>query len=96
MSVALHVSRELLNHIGRAGLARHLGLFGATIVGEKPGECPFYVAFILDVPGAPEGATRVLPTFRNDSENGNVSVSLVGLDYWDATGHHINAEARDA
>jgi hypothetical protein len=68
MSVDLHVSRDLLDNIGRGEFARYLRLFGATVV----------------------------PTFRNDGENGGVSVSVIGLDYWDATGRRIDTEVPHA
>ena len=93
MTVDLEVSRELLKEVSRGEFARYLDLFHATVVGERPAGNPFSVIFALDVPDAPKGAARVMPIFRNDGENGNVSVSLVGLDWWDAAGRRIHTEA---
>lgn len=95
MSVDLHVSRELLDHIGRSEFARYLRLFDATVVGQKPGNSLFELIFMLDAPGAPEGAVQVVPTFKNEGVKGNVSVSLLGLEWLDARGQRI-PEVADA
>jgi hypothetical protein len=97
MSVSLRVSEELLTTIGEEQFEAYLRLFDATVV-EKAGPDrfsgnPFEVVYRLDVPGAPEGAAEVFPVFENVRSNGNVSVRLHSIEWWDANGRHIQEAA---
>jgi len=98
MSVDLHVSEELLNAIGVDRFEAHLKLFDATVVervdADRYSDNPFTVVYRLDVPGAPERATRIVPIFQ--SIGASRRVRLQSIEWIDAVGRIVGpTEAAD-
>src|SRR5690242_19748432 len=100
--VNLRVSTELLNAIGTERFEQYLTMLNPTSMRRlEPHEYPwpepyngaqvFTVIYRIVMPNAPDNATEIVPIYQNRGENGNVSVDLIDIDWYDADGHRIPA-----
>jgi len=89
VTVELDASTELVETIGPDRFAHYLAMFGATIRATRPTDFGIRITYTLDVPDAPPGAARVVPTYQTTADG---TVSILHLDWYDAVGHVIHPQ----
>jgi hypothetical protein len=90
--VEMIVSTQLLEAVGINELASHLRMFDAVIVSSQPDGV--LTVFTLDVPGAPDNASRVEPIYGTRYEDGKAVTFLMRTEWRDANGQLIATEDR--